>query len=126
MSLEQYLKNRRTYEASLWIFFVVLSMVTNSIVVTLDLQRLQEAVEWWEPWSWEGSSTVMILLLIPAMLIFDQRFSLHSTGDGKRWRQHLLAHFGFSIIFSLIHVGGMVLLRHIIYWTQSRLSLIHI
>ena len=44
MSLEQYLKNRRTYEASLWIFFVVLSMVTNSIVVTLDLQRLQEAV----------------------------------------------------------------------------------
>lgn len=120
MTLKQYLAHHYRYEALMWVALSGISMIANSIVVSIDLQRLEQPFEWWEPWLWEGSSTLLILCLIPVLLLFDRRFSLHTNRPAREWQRHLLAHIGFSAVFSLLHVGGMVAIRRWGYWLQGK------
>lgn len=111
MNLQHYLAHRRRYEALMWVVFILITTISNSIVVILDLRRLGESFHQWEPLVWETSSGLMILILIPALIWFNNRFPLRE----ERWRRNLLAHIGASIAFSALHVAGMVAIRHWVY-----------
>ncbi len=109
--LDRYLRHRRLWETVLWVVFGIVSAVANSIVATLDLKRHGHSFTWWEPWSWEFSSLVVLLALVPAQLWFERRFPIR-VGT---WRRVLPWHLLATLPYSLVHVVAMVGLRHVVY-----------
>jgi len=66
---------------------------------------------WWEPTLWEYSSGAMVLALIPAIAWLYHRAPI----TARTWRWAAPLHILVTPVFSLIHVGGMVLLRKLGY-----------
>ena len=76
-----------------------------------DYHRLGITTPSWEPIVWESSSQIAAALLIYMIVGFDRKLSfLRSKLVVK-----VLAHAIFSIIYSICHVLGMVLIRKITY-----------
>lgn len=109
--LERYLRHRRAWEVTLWTLWGLLNFAANSIVALMDLERRSLAFDWWEPVTWEFSSTALLLALIPAQLAFERRFPVQLG----TWKRMLPLHLLATIVYSLVHVLGMVALRHFIY-----------
>jgi hypothetical protein len=66
---------------------------------------------WWEPALWEYSSGALILALIPAIAWLYRRAPI----TARTWRWAVPLHLAATPVFSLVHVGGMVLLRKLGY-----------
>lgn len=109
--LDRYLRHRRVWEVALWILMGLLDATANSIVVIMDHRRGSMTFDWWEPVTWEFSSTIVLLALVPALLAFDRRFPFQPG----TWRRVLPWHLLATVVFSVIHVLGMVALRHVVY-----------
>ena len=65
----------------------------------------------WEPWSWEWSSALVFLALIPAVVALERRWPFRFD----TWRRSLAVHLLASVPFSLLHVLGMIALRKMAY-----------
>ncbi|HEV7358527.1 MAG TPA: histidine kinase [Steroidobacteraceae bacterium] len=65
----------------------------------------------WKPMVWEISSVVVIFALIPLVVRFESHFRLDAH---PRWRI-VIAHLSAALIFSALHVAGMLLLRKVAY-----------
>jgi two-component system, LytTR family, sensor kinase len=65
----------------------------------------------WKPMVWEISSVVVIFALIPGIVRFERRFRLD---DRPRWRV-VVAHGCAALVFSAVHVAGMLALRKLVY-----------
>jgi two-component system, LytTR family, sensor kinase len=70
------------------------------------------AIAPWKPLVWELSSVVVVFGLVPVIVLFEGRFRLNAR---PRWLT-FLRHLGAALVFSAIHVTGMLLLRHLAYW----------
>jgi hypothetical protein len=103
---------RRPAEIGFWVLLCILNTVFNSVVATIDHTRTAP----WEPWVWEWTSSILILALIPAVLAVERRWPLRFD----TWRRSLPWHFLASVPFSLVHVGGMVALRKLVYDLAGR------
>lgn len=91
---------------------------------TLATSRIMEEVasgsqeypfEVWEPFLWEFSSAFMILALVPAVNYLLQH-------KGISWARPVktgLFLIGGSLIFSVLHVTGMILIRELVYWVAG-------
>ncbi|MDO1527562.1 LytTR family DNA-binding domain-containing protein [Fulvimonas sp. R45] len=103
---------RRPLEAGFWLLLVTLNAVFNSVDAQLGHPQLPA----WIPWTWEFSSALLVLALLPAVIAFERRWPIRL--DDWPWRvpQHLAA----SVAFSLVHVGGMVGLRKLAYAMAGR------
>lgn len=109
--LDRYEPWRRTAEVAFWIVSICLHATFNTVTVWLDIQRVHLDIPAWAPAVWEWSSNLVILALIPAVLAFEQRFPVVSPDWRRTWRAHL----AFSVVFSVVHVVGMVTLRKAMY-----------
>lgn len=109
--LERYLRHRRAWEVTFWLLWGLLNGIANSVVAIMDIERRSLAFAWWEPVTWEFSSTVMLLALVPAVLAFERRFPLQQS----TWRRVVPWHVIATVVYSVAHVLGMVALRHLIY-----------
>lgn len=98
---------RPSIEAAFWVALCTLNTVFNGIVARIDHART--AV--WEPWIWESSSSLLILLLIPFVKAVERRWPFRFD----TWRHSLPRHLLTSVAFSLMHVAGMVGLRKMVY-----------
>lgn len=110
-TLNRYLDSRRYFEFAFWALLLTFAVGSNTLIAVLDHQRNGLRYPIWEPILWECSSVFMLACLLPLMIAADKRFPL-------RWRNFprcAFQHFGLSIAFSLIHVGGMVAIRKVIY-----------
>ena len=85
--------------------------VANSTTVRMDIHRVGLPFADWEPAVWEWSSGLMVLALVPAVAWLAGRFPLH----WDTWRRYLPQHALGSVVFSLVHVLGMVALRKLAY-----------
>jgi two-component system LytT family sensor kinase len=65
----------------------------------------------WKPFLWEMSSVLIIGLMVPLVVRFEDRFRI----DSKARLRVLLAHLAGVSIFSVIHVIGIVMLRKFVY-----------
>ncbi|HRQ66527.1 MAG TPA: LytTR family transcriptional regulator, partial [Xanthomonadaceae bacterium] len=108
MTLQHYLRYRRFYEIALWALAFLAQWLANVQVVWFDIGRVDLEFPAWMPMVWEGSSLIVLAALIPLILLFDRRFPLRPGA----FRRHLVAHLLFTIPYSLLHVLGMVALRH--------------
>ncbi|WP_425511279.1 LytTR family DNA-binding domain-containing protein [Pseudomarimonas salicorniae] len=104
---------RRAFELGFWVLFLTGNNLANIVTVLMDIERagLGERYLPWEVVVWETSSTLLWALLIPAVVVFSRRYPL----DWESWRRHLPLHLLASVLVCLVHVGGMVALRHAAY-----------
>ena len=110
--LDRYLRHRRLWETALWTTWWMLDAAANSAVAIMDIERRHNLqFDGWEPVVWEYSSALMLLALLPAVLIFDRRLPFRA----ETWRRAVVGHLLATIPYSLIHVFGMVGLRHLAY-----------
>jgi len=92
---------------AIWLAILATNTLLNGLVSRADHPELAA----WETWTWNVSSALMVLLLIPVVLLFGERAPL----SWSRWRQALLLHLLASMAFCVLHVAGMVGLRILAY-----------
>ena len=109
--LQHYLRNRKRYEWAFWIALFTVNWVVNTVIVVLDNARAGLDYGIWEAATWEGSSTLMMLVLLPLLLLFDARFPLRMA----TFPRNFLVHAGLTLPWSVAHVAGMVGIRKLIY-----------
>ena len=105
--LERYRAVQRPVEVLFCIAVIAVQGVLNTAVTLVDMRAAGRLQAWWQPVLWEASSHLMVLLLIPAVVAWNRCFPLH-------WdtvRRHLPWHLAGSVLFSLVHVTGMVAIR---------------
>ncbi len=91
---------------------ITLAICTANIFTALsNFARDGVRLAWWEPTLWEYSSGAMILALVPAIAWLYRRAPI----TARTWRWAVPLHLAVTPVFSLIHVGGMVLLRKLGY-----------
>ena len=109
----------RLFKIFAWAFWPIFFLVNNFIGATsvlMEYSRRGAEINAWEPFIWEFSSGILILALIPVLIWIDHRRPFQKD----TWKTTALMHLGLSVPFSLIHVGGMVTIRKIIYsWNGS-------
>ena len=113
--LVRYMPYRRYFEVGFWVLNFILIVCINFVIVTLDLERAQLGFESWKPFVWELSSNLTSLCLVPAVIYFSNRFPLHFGV----LRKHIPIHILGSMVFSVMHVSGMVAIRKLVYASQG-------
>lgn len=101
----------RAFAIGFWALVLGVQATINSLLTTLELRAITPGPQPWEPWLWELSSAAVVAPLVAAVLAWDQRFPLQHP----RWRAHLLAHLGGSLLYCSAHVAGMRGLRELAY-----------
>ncbi len=109
--LTRYLRHRRAWEIAIWVLFVLVTGTANGIVALMDIERRSLSFPAWAPFTWEFSSILVLLALVPVQLAFERRVPFHLN----TWRRAILWHLLATIPYSLLHVLGMVGLRHLVY-----------
>lgn len=113
--LARYQPWRRSAEIGFWIGAFLINAIINSTTVAMDVQRSGLPYQPWQAAVWETSSGLLALLLVPLLVLFTRRFPLHQD----TWRRHLPWYLPASLVWSLLHVLGMVALRKLAYATQG-------
>jgi LytTr DNA-binding domain len=111
---ELFLKHQTLWGAVLlitWFGINILVLATNRI---FEFSREGKNIPLWEPFSWEISSQVMILLLIPVGLYIHDRWI-----EKLNFKSKLLFHFLATVPFSAVHIAGMVGIRKIWYYLMD-------
>src|SRR5690606_14508468 len=103
----RYLPWQGRIELAFWVVAFTIPAVANTLVALMDAQRDWHALPAWQPALWEGSSALVSLLLLPALLALCSRLPLHAD----TWRRRLPAYVLASVAWSMLHGVGMVLLR---------------
>lgn len=111
MTLNDYLRHRRAFEVGLWVLFFAVQATANAWVTIRDASRAEYPLVWWEPFVWQISSVIVLALLIPVLIAFDRRYPLQLHLLHRNLPRHLL----FTVPFSMVHILGMVILRHAAY-----------
>jgi len=106
-TFESFQRWRRSFELGFWPVFFAINTVFNALVAVMDHRDFPA----WEPWTWETSSSVAMLALIPALVYVSRRWPIRF----ETWQANLLPHLGFTVLFSLVHVVSMVALRKLVY-----------
>lgn len=103
---------RPSVEVAFWVGLYTLNTLFNGLVARIDHARTAA----WEPWVWESSSALLVLLLIPFVKAVERRWPFRLD----TWRHSLPWHLLASVAFSLVHVAGMVGLRKLAYAMVGR------
>lgn len=111
LAINRYLARRRLFEIGFWFVFCVLNTIANATVALIELRRDEPAYPAWHPFVLETSSTLLMLMLFVAVVWFTRWMPLQWANLGRRIPAYLAA----SVLFSLVHVVGMVWLRQLAY-----------
>lgn len=116
VAYRRFLPWRRSFEVGFWLVLIGINSAGNSVTTLMDIRRIESSIRDWEPAVWEISSGLMWLaVVIPAIVWFTRRFPLR----WDNWRRLLPGYLLASVALSLVHVGGMVALRELIYRWQG-------
>ncbi|MGO0999569.1 LytTR family DNA-binding domain-containing protein [Lysobacter sp. CA196] len=102
---------RRTVEVLAWVVLFGVNAVAGSLTTLMDIRRAGLDIPNWAPPVWEGSSCLVALALVPALVWYTRRVPFHVD----TWRRALALHLLGSVAWSVAHVTGMVAIRKAIY-----------
>ncbi len=95
-----------------WVIYAVLAVLFGLYLGINSMVGLRgTGIPGWKPLVWELSSVVVIFALIPLVVRFEAHFRLDAR---PRWRS-VVAHLCAALIFSALHVAGILLLRKLVY-----------
>lgn len=69
-------------------------------------------IQLWEPYVWEFSSALAVMIILPFVFALFKRVPLTFNQIGRQVLIHILA----TLVFSALHVGLMVAMREAVYW----------
>lgn len=93
-------------------FYFFINAAINTSTVWIEFNRQGNTnVGLWEPITWEFSSAMSSLCLLPLLVYWFGKMPLKLERPGRQAVLHLMA----SIVFSLLHVTLMVLIRELVY-----------
>jgi len=110
------LRYERPIAIGFWVLYLGIGAIVESLSVLTEYGRIGRPLAPWEPFVWEFSSAVMTGLLILGVVRVANYFPLRRD----RWRRPLVVHLLATIPYTLIHVGGMVLIRKLAYQLAGR------
>lgn len=108
--IQHFLAHQRLWSVGLLTFWATLNIVVLATSVILEDRRDDATFAIWEPFCWEATSLLMVVILIPALVYVSDRFLIRLS-----IRNQLIAHLLLTIPVSAIHVAGMVGLRKLCY-----------
>jgi hypothetical protein len=109
---ERYEPIRRYVEAGFWIVLMALQGVFSTMVAVVDARNRAVPRATWEIVTWEGSSHLVLLMLIPVFVAIERRLAPLMAG---RWVRFVAGHLLASVAISLVHVAGMFAVRSLVY-----------
>lgn len=115
MTLEQYLKRERLYAALMFAGGLLINNTITATSILMEAKRAGVELPLTTPFINEYSSALSTLLLIPAILWLLNRYPL-------RWdslQRNLLAHVGFSVLYSVAHIALFVAIRKLLFGLQG-------
>ena len=112
---ERLLAVRRPLEVGYWLVSCALSAIGNTLTARIDVARAGLPFADWEIATWEASSALSLLMLVPLVVAFTARWPVHVDNWLRRVPLYLLA----SVAWSLLHVGLMVAMRKLVYAMQG-------
>lgn len=95
-------------------------LINNGILATSTIMEKSRnstplSFDLWQPFVHEYSSAIATIVTLPAIIWFMRLVSI----NWQQLKRSLFYYFIAASVFSVIHVVGMVALRHLAYWTQS-------
>ena len=109
--MDRFVAHRRRNEALFWVAYLALSNTLGALTVVSDHARSGNDLQSWEAFTWEYTSGLALVVLIPLVALINRRFPLLPETLGKALAMHLMV----SVVFSLAHVLLMVGLREVVY-----------
>jgi hypothetical protein len=100
-----------------WVLLISWFAVNTLILATttlMEFRRAGHSIPFWEPLSWEVSSVVMILMLVPMGIYIHDRWLAKLS-----LKACIFFHLLLTLPFSLAHITGMVGIRHLCYWLMG-------
>lgn len=94
-----------------WTLFYALNAAVQTALVGIEAGRTPGGPAPWQVATWEWSSGLAMLLLVPLVGWAESRFPL----VWNRWARHLAVHAGISVLYSALHVALMVAMREAVY-----------
>lgn len=92
--------------------FMAASVIVNASTIVADAARVGREIDVRLPWLMEITSSLVIVALVPLVAFWE---NLHPVASG-RWRRVIPAHILGSLVFSGLHIAGMVVLRKLVAW----------
>ncbi len=114
-AIDRYLRWRRSFETAFWLLVFGSAAIGNTLTLLIDVERVALDLAPWKGLTWELSSAVASLILLPAVILLCVHFSLHWDNWRRRLPMYLLA----SAAWSIAHVLLMVGMRKLVYLTQG-------
>jgi hypothetical protein len=108
--LNYFLSHQRLWGIVLLVSWFCINVVVLATSHVMEYQRMGKTLALWEPFCWEISSCLILLLLIPLGLWLNDRWLARL--EFKQW---LAAHVLATLPFSVLHVAGMVGIRQLWY-----------
>ncbi len=90
--------------------------IVNATSVLIELQRLDLPVHPAEPFLWEFSSALILVLMAPLVGRAVRRWPLEGPGI---WTS-LAVHMGLTVPFALVHIAGIYGVRQVVYALLGR------
>jgi hypothetical protein len=114
-ALTHYLRYQHWYETAAVVVYALITGVVNMAANTTELRHLHITYLPWQPYVWEYTSALVVLMALPAIVYFDHRLPISWT----TWRINIVRHFIATIVFSAYRVGATTLLRKFAYATAG-------
>jgi LytTr DNA-binding domain len=112
--LNYFLSHQRLWGVALLVSWFCINVMVLATSHVMEYQRVGKHLAFWEPFCWEISSCFILLLLIPLGLWINDRW--FARLEIKQW---LAAHLVATLPFSVLHVAGMVSIRHLWYYLMD-------
>lgn len=91
--------------------FLVAVGIINALTLITEAERAGAPYDVREPWLLEGTSVLVLFLLVPAVAWFERRFPFAADTWPRMLGWHLLGSLGFAAA----HIAGLWLLRTLVF-----------
>ncbi|GAB3029612.1 LytR/AlgR family response regulator transcription factor [Bowmanella dokdonensis] len=109
---ERFERHHRLYVFLIFLGYLLITNSINATSVWMEANRSgSPGIALWEPFVWEYTSTLSVILLLPGLIWLFKKNPPRMTRTGSLLLTHLLG----TLVFSILHVAIMVWLREGIY-----------
>jgi hypothetical protein len=111
---QHFLRHQQLWATALLVGWFSINVLVLATTTLMEFFRASKSIPVWEPFCWEISSQLIILLLIPLGI-----FISDSWLEKLNIKAQLIAHAALTIPFSALHIAGMVGIRQLWYSLMS-------
>ena len=107
---QHFLKHQQLWASALLVGWFSINVLVLATTTMMEFYRAGKSIPVWEPFCWEISSQLIILLLIPLGIFVSNRWL-----EKLNLKARLLVHAVLTVPFSALHIAGMVGIRQLWY-----------